>query len=139
VTVFHRGPALRAQHVLLDQAIGVANIRIVLSTTVEEIIGEGAVTAVRLKDVVTGALREEPVDGVFVFVGLEPNIAFLNGLVELDTGSHITTDLMMRTSLDGVFAAGDIRGYSVALLAAAAGDGATAAVAAQRYLRTMDA
>jgi thioredoxin reductase (NADPH) len=139
VTVFHRGPAITAQQALLNQANGVANIEIVLSTTVKEIIGDGTVTAVRLKDVVTGTLREEAVDGVFVFVGLEPNIAFLEGLVELDTGSHITTDLMMRTSLDGVFAAGDIRGFSVALLAAAAGDGATAAVAAHRYLQAMDA
>jgi thioredoxin reductase (NADPH) len=139
VTVFHRGPAITAQHTLLERANGVANIAIVLSTTLEEIIGDGTVTAVRLTDVASGATREEPVDGVFIFVGLEPNIAFLGGLVEVDTAGHIVTDLMMRTSLDGVFAAGDIRAYSVALLAAAAGDGATAAVAAHRYLQTIDA
>jgi thioredoxin reductase (NADPH) len=139
VTVFHRGAAITAQHALLERAKSIATIEIVLSTTVEEIIGEGAVTAVRLKDVASGEVREEPFDGVFVFVGLEPNIAFLSGLVMLDTAGHITTDLMMRTSLDGVFAAGDIRAYSVALLAAAAGDGATAAVAAHRYLQGMDA
>jgi thioredoxin reductase (NADPH) len=139
VTVFHRGAAITAQHALLERAKSTAAIEIVLSTTVEEIIGEGVVTAVRLKDVASGDVRAEQVDGVFVFVGLEPNIAFLNGLVAIDTAGHITTDLMMRTSLDGIFAAGDIRASSVALLAAAAGDGATAAVAAHRYLQGMDA
>jgi thioredoxin reductase (NADPH) len=139
VTVFHRGPAITAQHTLLERAKINATIEIVLSTTLEEILGNGAVTAVRLKDVASGDVREEPVDGVFVFVGLEPGTAFLGGLVALDTAGHITTDLMMRTSLDGVFAAGDIRAHSVALLAAAAGDGATAAVAAHRYLQGLGA
>jgi thioredoxin reductase (NADPH) len=74
---------------------------------------------------------------VFVFTGLEPNVAFLQGLVTLDPAGHIETDRLMRTSLDGVFAAGDIRAQSVALLAAAAGDGATAAVAAHRYLKSL--
>jgi thioredoxin reductase (NADPH) len=107
----------------------------VLSTIVEEILGEGAVSAVRLKDVASGGVRDEEFDGVFVFVGLEPNTAFLGGLLALDGGGHIQTDIMMRASLDGVFAAGDIRANSVRLLAAAAGDGTTAAVAAHRYLQ----
>jgi len=136
VTVFHRGAAITAQHVLLERAKSVANIAIELSTTVEAIAGDGAVSAVRLQDA-SGTVREVPMDGVFVFAGLEPNTAFLRGLVELDTAGHIVTDLMMRTSLDGVFAAGDIRAYSVALLAAAAGDGATAAIAAHRYLQEL--
>jgi thioredoxin reductase (NADPH) len=135
VVVVHRGPAITAQRALVDHANGIDTIEIVPGTTVEEILGDGAVSAVRLKDVATGEVREEPFDGVFVFVGLEPNTAFLGGLVTLDTAGHITTDLMMQTSLDGVFAAGDIRAHSVALLAAAAGDGATAAAAAHRYLQ----
>jgi thioredoxin reductase (NADPH) len=139
VTVFHRGPAIGAAHTLLERAQGSEGIEIVLATAAEEILGESAVSAVRLKDLATGDLREEPFDGVFVFVGLEPNTAFLSGLLALDTAGHITTDLMMQTSLDGVFAAGDIRAHSVALLAAAAGDGATAAVAAHRYLQGLSA
>jgi thioredoxin reductase (NADPH) len=135
VTVFHRGPAIRAQHALLERANGIATIEIVLATTLEAIAGENAVTGVHLKNVASGEVREEPFDGVFIFVGLEPGTAFLGGHVALDAAGHITTDLMMRTSLDGVFAAGDIRAHSVALLAAAAGDGATAAVAAHRYLQ----
>jgi thioredoxin reductase (NADPH) len=73
--------------------------------------------------------------GVFAYVGLEPNTGFLRGVVALDAAGHVETDAMMRTSLRGVFAAGDIRGHSVAQLAAAAGDGATAAISAFRYLR----
>jgi thioredoxin reductase (NADPH) len=136
VVVIHRGPAISAQHVLTERARAVDSIEILLATTVEEIVGDGAVSGVRLKDGMTGTVRDEPFDGVFVFVGLEPNTAFLSGLVALDPAGHIQTDLMMRTSLDGVFAAGDIRTHSVALLAAAAGDGATAAIAAHRYLQS---
>jgi thioredoxin reductase (NADPH) len=112
-----------------------ADIVFAASTTIDEIIGSESVTAVRLTDQISGESRTEETAGVFVFVGLEPNAAFLNGVITLDGGGHIETDRMMRTSLPGVFAAGDIRAQSVALLAAAAGDGATAAVAAHRYVR----
>jgi thioredoxin reductase (NADPH) len=139
VVVVHRGPAITAQRALLERAQGIAAIEFVLATAVEEILGDGAVSALRLKDLASGAVREEPFSGVFVFAGLEPNTAFLGGLVALDTAGHIATDLMMRTSVDGIFAAGDIRAHSVALLAAAAGDGATAAVAAHRYLQGLEA
>jgi thioredoxin reductase (NADPH) len=135
VVIVYRGTAVRAQRALVDHAARVATIELRPSTMVEEIVGNGAVSAVRLRDVTSGEVREESFDGVFVFVGLEPNTRFLGGLVALDNAGHITTDLMMRTSLDGVFAAGDIRGGSVRLLAACAGDGATAAVSAHRYLQ----
>jgi len=88
----------------------------------------------KLRDVPSGATRELPVRGVFVSVGLEPNTGFLRGVVALDTTGHIETDTMMQTSCPGVFAAGDIRKGSVALLAACAGDGTTAAIAAVHYL-----
>jgi thioredoxin reductase (NADPH) len=88
----------------------------------------------RLRDLATGGERVEAIRGVFIYVGLEPNTAFLHGVLTLDTTGHIWTDISMRTSLEGVFAAGDIRKHSVALLAAAAGDGATAAISAMRYL-----
>jgi thioredoxin reductase (NADPH) len=134
VVVVHRGPAIAAQHALIERANAIDTIETVLSTSVEEIVGDGAVSGVRLRDIGNG-VRHEPFDGVFIFVGLEPNTAFLGGLLALDVAGHITTDLMMRSSLEGVFAAGDIRAHSVRLLAAAGGDGATAAVAAHRYLR----
>jgi thioredoxin reductase (NADPH) len=137
VVIVHRAAGLRAQAVLAERARAAPTIAFAASTTIDEIVGDGAVSAVRLTDHVTGATRTEPFAGVFVFTGLEPNVAFLQGLVTLDPAGHIETDRLMRTSLDGVFAAGDIRAQSVALLAAAAGDGATAAVAAHRYLKSL--
>ena len=109
-------------------------IAIALETRVEEILGEAVVTGVRLRDARTGAIRVQPVRGVFVYVGLAPNTAFLQDIVALDSAGHIETDIMMASSCPGIFAAGDIRSGSVAQLAAAAGDGATAAIAAFRYL-----
>jgi thioredoxin reductase (NADPH) len=135
VVVVHRAAQPRAQAALLERARAVPSIVFAPSTTIDEIIGSDAVTGVRLTDHVTGTSRTETFAGVFVFVGLEPNVAFLDGLLTLDGAGHIETDRMLRTSLPGVFAAGDIRAQSVALLAAAAGDGATAAVAAHRYVR----
>jgi thioredoxin reductase (NADPH) len=136
VTIFHRGPALRAQQALVEQARANARIAVMLNTVVEEIVGEDAVAAVRLRDVTSGATRSEDLKAVFVYVGLEPNTAFLRGVLKLDPTGHIETDLMMRTSVAGIFAAGDIRAHSVAQLAAVAGDGATAAVSAYRHVRT---
>jgi thioredoxin reductase (NADPH) len=135
VTIFHRGAALRAQQALRDRLAAAGTITVALQTAVDEILGDDSVTGVRLRDIASGTIREEPLGGVFVFVGLEPNTGFLRGTVALDNAGHIATDIMMRTSLDGVFAAGDIRAGSVAHLAASCGDGATAAIAAWRYLR----
>jgi thioredoxin reductase (NADPH) len=134
VTIFHRGERLDAQKALRDKAASHGKITIALNTTVEEIVGEDAVTGVRLRDAKTGSTRLHAVKGVFVYVGLEPNTAFLRGVLALDAAGHIETDINMRTSVAGIFAAGDIRKHSVALLAAAAGDGATAAISAFRYL-----
>jgi thioredoxin reductase (NADPH) len=136
VTVFHRGACLRAQQTLVARAAATANLEIVLRTTVEEIVGVEAVTAVRLRDLATGATRLHATGGIFIFVGLEPGTAFLRDVVALDAAGHIETDIVMRTSVAGVFAAGDIRKHSVALLAAAAGDGATAAISAVHYLKS---
>jgi thioredoxin reductase (NADPH) len=134
VTVFHRGASLDAQQVLRDRIAANRKIEVVLETVVEEIMGEGAVSGVRLRAARTGATRLHATAGVFIYVGLAPNTAFLRGLLALDASGHIEVDPSMRTSVEGIFAAGDIRCFSVAQLAAAAGDGATAAIAAVRYL-----
>jgi thioredoxin reductase (NADPH) len=134
VTIIHRGQSLDAQQALRSKTAASGKIEIVLQTAVEEIVGTDAVSAVRLRDLATGATRLQEVRGVFVYVGLEPNTAFLRGVLALDATGHIETDINMRTSLAGVFAAGDIRRHSVAQLVAAAGDGATAAASAFRYL-----
>jgi thioredoxin reductase (NADPH) len=76
------------------------------------------------------------VNGVFIFVGLEPNTAFLRDVLELDPAGHVVVDAHLQASVPGVFAAGDIRQSSARQLVAAAGDGATAAVNAASYLRS---
>ena len=134
VTIFHRGEHLDAQKKLQDEVTSNSKIAIALNTTVEEIVGDDAVTGVRLRDLKTGGTRLQAVKGVFVYVGLSPNTAFLRGVLALDAAGHIVTDVNMHTSVAGIFAAGDIRQHSVAQLAAAAGDGATAAISAFRYL-----
>ena len=135
VTVVHRGASLRAQQSVVARASADPRVTILLDTVVEEIVGGDTVSGVRLRDQKSGEARLQPVKGVFVHVGLEPNTIFLRGLVALDGAGHIETDAMMQTSVPGLFAAGDIRKGSVALIAAVAGDGATAAVAAVRYLQ----
>ncbi|HEY4405432.1 MAG TPA: FAD-dependent oxidoreductase [Xanthobacteraceae bacterium] len=132
VTVIHRGPRLDAQKALRDQIAGNRKIELVPDTVVEEILGQNAVSGVRLRS--GNGARVHALDGVFVAVGLVPNTDFVRGLLALDAAGHIETDANMRTSVEGIFAAGDIRKFSVALLAAAAGDGATAAISAVRYL-----
>jgi len=135
VRIFHRGAAFDAQQAIINKVAAIPNIEPVFNTQVEEILGEDGVAGVRVRDLITGETRIEEVAGVFIFVGLEPNTAFLRGVLELDGSGHIRTDIMMRTSVEGVFAAGDIRQSSVAQLVSAAGDGATAAIAAYRYVR----
>ena len=135
VMVFHRGASLDAQRALADRAAATPNIEICLGTSAEEILGQAAVTGVRVRTAGTPATRTLDLRGIFIHVGLEPNTQFLRGLLKLDPAGHIETDIMLRTSVEGIFAAGDIRAHSVAQLAAAAGDGATAALAAFRYLQ----
>ncbi|HEY6255486.1 MAG TPA: FAD-dependent oxidoreductase [Xanthobacteraceae bacterium] len=136
ITLLHRGPRLDAQPALRPRIAACGKIEVVLDTVVEEILGDDKVTGVRLR--AAGTSRVHKTAGVFIYVGLEPNTAFLRGLLALDPSGHIETDANMRTSVKGIFAAGDIRKSSVALLAAVAGDGATAAIAAARYLDETD-
>ncbi len=133
VTVFHREAALGAQKALLDRLLAVANVSVELEAVVEEILGGNAVAGVRVRR--AGTVHEHHVAGVFIFAGLVPNTAFLRGTLALDPAGHVETDIMMQSSVAGVFAAGDVRRHSVAQLAACAGDGATAAVAAVRYVK----
>jgi thioredoxin reductase (NADPH) len=134
VLVFQNAGELTAQSSLINAIESQPSVEFFYNSEVEEIIGDDAVTAVRVRDKDSGQTREEPVAGVFVYIGLEPNTQFVRDQVELDSGGHIVVDIMMRTSIPGVFAAGDIRQHSVSLVASAIGDGATAAVGAYRYI-----
>lgn len=134
VYVVHRRDTLRASRVLQERAFANAKMHFVWNTVVTSIEGEKEVSAARLKNVVTGEERELPVAAVFVFIGSKPNTGYLEGIVEMDGAGHVQTDLWMQTSAPGIFAAGDIRAESARQVVSSAGDGATAAIAADRYI-----
>lgn len=134
VTVFHRGTALSAQHTYQARALEQSAIEVRYGTVVDEILGEETVAAVRVRDVATLAQSDVALNGLFPYVGLAPSTAFLEGVVPLDAAGHIRTDCSMRTDVPGVFAAGDVRQDSACQAIASAGDGATAALAAHRYI-----
>ena len=133
VTLVHRGPAFtKAQRVAVDRLAALPNVETAFNTEVVEIAGSGTVSSIVLRS--DGATRTRDVAGVFIFVGLEPNTAFVRDVVELDATGHVMVDAHLQTSVPGVFAAGDIRRGSARQLVSAAGDGASAAVFAARYL-----
>jgi thioredoxin reductase (NADPH) len=103
-------------------------------TVVDRIHGNGQVERLALHNLKTGATGDLAVGGVFIFVGQRPNNELLDGLVELDAGGHAIVDLQMRTAVPGLFVAGDVRTHAARQLISAAGDGATAAIAAEHYL-----
>jgi thioredoxin reductase (NADPH) len=106
----------------------------VWNSVVEEILGEKAVTGVRIRNVETGEMSTLGVTGVFIFIGLTPNTAYLKDLLKMDGGGHIYVNEWMETDVPGIFAAGDIRANSARQVVSAAGDGATAAIRADQYI-----
>jgi len=134
VYVIHRRDQLRAGQVLQQRAFAEPKIEFIWDTVVEEIVGEQAVKALKLRNVKTKRLSTLEVAGVFVSVGLKPNSQPFADIVELSETGHIVTDELMATSVPGIFAAGDIRRKSARQIASAVGDGATAALSAFSYL-----
>lgn len=134
VLLIHRGSTLRAQDYLQRRLRDDAKVRILLNTTVERIVGDGVVSAIDVRDQSPKRQRRLDVAGVFAFIGLEPNGSLVAGLLETDPVGHIPVNAWMETAVAGVYAAGDVRQHSASQLASAAGDGATAAVAAYRYI-----
>lgn len=134
VLVVHRGDAFsRAQKVAVDRLQARSNVELLLNTQLVEIVGDASVGGVRLQT--AADTRAQEIAGVFIFVGLEPNSAFVRGVVELDSSGHVVVDAQLQSSVPGIFAAGDIRQGASGQLVSAAGDGASAAVAAARFLR----
>jgi thioredoxin reductase (NADPH) len=134
VIVLHRGTELSAQAAYRQQVRDQPKIEVRLETVVEEVVGDGGMTGVRTRTR-GGTTADLELAGLFVYVGLQPATAWLDGLVELDPSGGITTDSAMRCRQPGLFAAGTIRSASAGRAAAAAGDGAMAAIAADRYLK----
>lgn len=134
VTILLRGRAFSAQQVYQQRVLGNPAIEVRYGATVEEILGDEVVDGVRVRDATSGAEARLELAGVFVYVGLEPRTELLQSQGVLARDGRMLTDAWMRTARPGLFAAGDVRAESAAQAITAAGDGATAAIAAHRYL-----
>lgn len=134
ISVIHRRDALRASPILQERAKNNPKINFVWDTVVEKIQGSKKVEGVTLKNLKSQQVRDFRTDGIFVFIGHDPNTSFLKGFVELDEKGYVKVDNQTRTSVPGVFAAGEIRAGAVKQLVSACGEGCEAALAAQEYV-----
>ncbi len=134
VTVVHRREKLRASQILQDRAFKNSKISFVWDSAVEEIIGHGKVTGVRVKNLRTGKESILKTDGVFIAIGYVPNTSIFKGQVELDGKGYIVTKGETETNVPGVFAAGDVRDFRYRQAVTAASDGCKAAIDADRFI-----
>ncbi len=137
IHLIHRRDELRAIKLLQERAMVEDKIKFVWDTIPTKVLGKNGVEAVELKNVKTGELSRKDVQGVFIFVGTQPNTELVKDLVELDENGFIKTSDHMETSLPGVFAAGDIRSKILRQISTAVGEGAEASFSAQRYLENI--
>ena len=134
VTIIHRRNQLRATRLLEERAFAEPKIEFLWDTTVEKIEGEDFVKRLRLHQIQTGEKSSLEIAGIFIAIGFQPETDFLKGTVPLDPVGHIITNEKMETATPGILAAGDIRQNSPRQAITAAGDGATAAIYAERFL-----
>jgi len=134
VTIVHRRDQFRAAKSIVEKALANEKIQVMWDSVVEEIYGDGIVEGVKLKNVKTGEITDYRTDGVFIFIGTRPVSEFVKGIVDLDEKGYIITDSEMKTSVEGIFAAGDVRNTPLRQVITAAADGAVAAISAEKYI-----
>ena len=134
VTVVHRRDTLRAAKSLQKKAFANLKMEFILDSVVEEIKGDGIVNAVVLRNVKTKERTELKADGVFSFVGYNPSSELFKDLVEVDGKGYIVSDENMKTTVPGIFVAGDVRKKMLKQVITAAADGAIAAISAEKYI-----
>lgn len=134
VTIVHRRNELRATRIYQERALAHPKIRFLLSTVVEEILGDQTVSGVRVRNVSTGEVSIVEADGVFIYVGMEPRTEIFAGQLALDSQGYIISDRRQRTNVPGVFVAGDVQDPLYRQIVVAAGTGAIAAMEAEKFL-----
>ena len=135
VYILHRRSELRAQPILIERARKNPKIKFIFDARVKEIIGDHKVQAIHYEQ--HGESKELRVGGVFIFVGFVPNSTLLKVHVDHDAAGYIVTDRNMQTSVEGIWAVGDVRQQLTKQIATAVGDGTTAAVAASQYITSL--
>ncbi|HET9133802.1 MAG TPA: thioredoxin-disulfide reductase [Gemmatimonadales bacterium] len=140
VVIIHRRDRFRASKVMAERALNHPKIRVEWNSEVTEVLGDDAITGVRLRDTVTGTERELAVGGLFVAIGHTPNTAFLDGQLATNEAGYIVTPTSFRTmtSVEGVFAAGDVIDDYYRQAITSAGTGCMAALDAERWLAHLD-
>ena len=134
VTVVHRRDSLRAGAILQNRALSNPKMRFIWNSVLSEIIGKDAVTGVRLKNVLTSEEVVHPTDGVFIFIGHTPNTQIFKDQLEMDSGGYIKVNMLMETSIPGVYAAGEAADPHYRQVVTSAGMGAAAAMQAVKFL-----
>jgi thioredoxin reductase (NADPH) len=134
VTIVHRRAGFRAAQIAVERVKKNPKVRFELDTVVEEVIGSEKVEAVKLFNLKTKETKILGVDGVFIYVGTQPNKKFSSGELTVEERGYIITDDLLRTNIPGVYAAGDIRATPLRQVATAVGDGALAAVEVEKFL-----
>jgi thioredoxin reductase (NADPH) len=134
VTVVHRRDSLRASKIMQDRAQKNPKISWIWDSAIEEVTGDGHVDGAKLKNLKTGVITPVKCDGVFVAIGHTPTVGFLNGQLKTNEAGYIVADDRTRTSVEGVFAAGDVMDDRYRQAVTAAGNGCKAALEAERWL-----
>ena len=137
VYVIHRRDELRADKIVQERAFKNEKLEFIWDTVVKEIKGDALVTTVVLENVKTKEITNLPVNGVFPYIGMSPNAELFSGQLQQDARGFIITDETMSTSIEGVFAVGDVRTTPLRQVVTAAADGAVGAVYAVKYLETV--
>jgi thioredoxin reductase (NADPH) len=138
VQVIHRRDELRAGEALKTRALKNEKISFIWDTVVEEVVGNGKVESVKLRNVKTDEMTQLETDGVFVFIGHYPNSDLFKGQLEQDERNYLVTDDLMMTSVPGVFAAGEIQDPVFRQIATSVGQGCAAAISAERWLEAQE-
>jgi thioredoxin reductase (NADPH) len=134
VSIIHRRDELRASKIMQERAFANPKIDFVWNSVVEDLLGDEKLTGARLRNLVNGGTSELPVGGLFVAIGHDPNTKLFEGQLELDPNGYIITHDGTRTSVEGVFACGDVADHVYRQAVTAAGTGCMAAIDAERYL-----
>jgi len=134
VTIVHRRDALRASKIMQDRGRKNPRVEFILDTTIDDILGKEKVEGARLRNLKTGRTWDMAVDGVFIAIGHVPNTGIFKGQLEMDKSGYIVTGEGSRTSVPGVFAAGDCQDHVYRQAITAAGSGCMAAIDAERFL-----